>query len=181
LAPVHHREEPSPVLVEHVHLLPKGRVLDLAMGRGRHAIYLAARGFTVEGIDASEESVRWCQQAAAKRGLALEAKVVDLTRYRIPPSSYDVVVCFYYLQRDLVPQIKAALRPGGVLVYETFLVDQHLKFGHPRHREYCLEGNELLRLFGDLHLIYYREGFIEERKATASLVARRLPQPAACS
>ena len=164
---------PSTLLLEHLHLLPKGRVLDVAMGKGRNALYLAKQGFDVEGVDIDETSVKKCREAASKRRLKIKAQVVDLTGYRISPNSYNVILCFNYLQRDLIPQMKAGLKKGGVILYQTFLIDQHIKFGKPKHKEYCFEHNELLRIFEDFRVIYYKEGFVTEEKAVASLVAQK--------
>ncbi len=69
--------------------------------------------------------------------------------------------------------MKEALKPGGVLLYETFLIDQHLRTGHPQRREYCLEHNELLHLFSGLRVLFYHEGQDAKGTYKASLVAQR--------
>ena len=128
--------EPAPFLVENIGLLPKGRVLDVAMGNGRNAIYLAKAGFEVEGVDMSPEAVNMALESSQKAGVAIRAKVADLeSDYQIEKGDYDVIICFNYLQRSLIPQIKDGLRPGGMVVYETFIVDQ-AQFGRPRNPEY---------------------------------------------
>lgn len=165
--------EPAPLLVENLGILPRGKALDLAMGFGRNALYLAEHGFEVEGIDIEERCVRHCLEEARRRGLSLRASVADLERHRLAAEAYDLVICFYYLERALVLQIKTALKAGGIVLFETFLIDQHLKYGKPRHRHYCLEHNELLRLFGDFRVLYYREGWASAERATASLVAQK--------
>ena len=166
-------QEPSALLLEHLHLLPKGRVLDVAMGKGRNTLCLAEHGFDVEGVDIDETSVKECLEEATKRRLKIKARVADLTNYRISPNSYDLVLCFNYLQRDLIPQMKAGLKKGGVILFQTFLIDQHIKFGKPKHKEYCFEHNELLRFFEDFRVIYHKEGFLTEERAVASLVAQK--------
>jgi SAM-dependent methyltransferase len=98
----------------------------------------------------------------------------DLESFRIERPAYDVVICFQYLQRNLIPFMKEALRPGGFILYETFLIDQRLKTGRPTHREYCLEHNELLRLFLDFRVVLYREGQDAEGTFKASLVAQKI-------
>tara|TARA_B100000315_G_scaffold96993_1_gene89182 strand:- start:173 stop:685 length:513 start_codon:yes stop_codon:yes gene_type:complete len=167
------KQEPSTLLLDHLHLLPKGRVLDVAMGKGRNTLYLADNGFDVEGVDIDKKAVSACIAEAETRDLRVNARVEDLTDYSISPNSYDVILCFNYLQRDLIPQMKEGLREGGVVIYQTFLIDQHIKFGKPKHREYCFEHNELLSFFGDFRIIYYKEGFVSEEKAVASLVAQK--------
>jgi tellurite methyltransferase len=157
----HDNDEPSALLTDQLSWLPKGRALDLAMGYGRNALYLASRGYVVEGIELSEDAVSFCRGEAQKRGLPLEAIRVDLERHRLKSEAYDLVACFYYLDRDLFPQIKGALKRGGMVVYETFLIDQHERHGKPRRTEFCFARNELLSAFSDLRVRFYEEGEVE--------------------
>jgi SAM-dependent methyltransferase len=168
-----HNPDPAPFLVENIGLLPKGRALDVAIGAGRNAIYLANKGFEVEGIDISPEAVDKAIEAARKVGVTIRAQVADLeSNYYIEKDTYDVIICFNYLQRSLIPQIKDRLRKGGMVVYETFIVDQ-AQFGKPKNPEYLLKHNELLNLFRDFRCLRYREGIIEGRKAIASIIAEK--------
>ena len=171
-----HSEEPSQLLTEYLPLLSKGKALDVAMGKGRNAIFLASNGFEVVGLEKDKESIDTCLTEAKKLGVHVDARCIDLENFdscQIEKSAYDVIICFCYLQRNLIPSMKDALRPGGFLLYETFLIDQHIKTGHPRHREYCLEHNELLRLFIDFRIIHYHEGQDAKGTYKASLVAQK--------
>ncbi len=160
-------------LVENVDLLPRGRVLDVAMGSGRNAIYLAKRGFDVEGVDISPEIVSKALASARNSRVEINATVADLERDPvIEKGAYDVIICFNYLQRSLVPQIKGGLRTGGMIVYETFIVDQ-VRYGRPRNPDYLLKHNELLRMFSDFRCLRYHEGIIDDRKAIAGIVAEK--------
>lgn len=168
--------EPSQLLVEYLPLLPRGKALDVAMGKGRNALFLASHGFEVVGLERDEEAIHACLTEAKRLGVHLDARHADLedmNSCRIEKSAYDVVICFYYLQRSLIPHIKEALKPGGVLLYETFLIDQHVKTGQPQHREYCLEHNELLRFFSGLRVLFYHEGQDAKGTYKASLLAQR--------
>ncbi len=168
-----HESEPALFLVENIHLLPKGRVLDVAMGNGRNAVYLARQDFNVDGVDISPEAVSTALAAARNAGVTISAVVADLeTGYRIEQGIYDIIICFYYLQRSLVPQMKEGLRRGGVLVYETFTEEQ-AQFYRPRNPAHLLKHGELRELFHDFDCLVYREGLIEPQKAIASLVARK--------
>lgn len=173
MTPGSHSDTPAPLLIQALPFLPKGRALDLAMGQGRNALFLAEQGYEVEGLDRDDAAVVACRRAAEARGLHFLLRCVDLEQYRLPVGAYDVILCFYYLQRSLLPQIQAALAPGGVVVYETFLIDNHLRFGHPRHREYCFDHNELFRAFARLHFLWYQEGLSEGGTYLASLIAHR--------
>jgi SAM-dependent methyltransferase len=152
-------------------------VLDVAMGYGRNAIFLAQMGFApVEGVDISVEAVAAAREAARQAGVTVNARVADLEGdYRIATGAYDVIICFSYLQRSLIPRMKGGLRRGGMVVYETFLIDQ-AQWGKPKNPDYLLRHNELLDLFRDLHCLRYREGIYadgEDRRAIASIVAEK--------
>jgi 2-polyprenyl-3-methyl-5-hydroxy-6-metoxy-1,4-benzoquinol methylase len=166
--------EPAEFLVRNLELLPRGRVLDIAMGNGRNTIYLAKAGFEAEGIDISEEAVNAAIKASRESGVSINAEVTDLENgYEIEPGAYDLIICFNYLHRPLIPQIKNGIRPGGMAVYETFIIDQ-AKFGRPRNPDHLLEHNELLEMFREFRCLRYHEGIIENRKAVAGIIAQKM-------
>jgi 2-polyprenyl-3-methyl-5-hydroxy-6-metoxy-1,4-benzoquinol methylase len=133
------RAEPSTFLVENAGLLPKsGRALDVAMGSGRNAVYLASLGFEVLGVDVSEVACGLAMEAAAEAGVRIEAVCADLGSWEVPGAAFDVVVNFNYLQRDLCPRLAAALRPGGVLVFQTFTTEQRQYGWGPSTDEFLL-------------------------------------------
>lgn len=165
--------DPSRFLVENVDLLPRGRALDLAMGYGRNAIFLATAGFVVEGVDVSPDAVSGALKAAHEAGVRLNGRMGDLEAgYAIEPAVYDVIICFNYLHRPLIPEIRKGLRSGGMVVYETFIVDQ-ARFGKPRNRDHLLEHNELLELFRDFRCLRYHEGLMETHRAVAGIIAEK--------
>ena len=166
--------EPAKFLRDNIMLLPKGRAIDVAMGNGRNAVFLAKMGFAVEGVDISPDAVKTALEAARDAGVAIKADVANLEGdYRIKASAYDVIICFRYLQLSLIPQIKEGLRRGGMVVYETFTVEQ-VRFGKPSNPEYLLKYNELLHLFLDFRCRFYQEGILETGKAMARLIAEKL-------
>ena len=165
--------EPARFLAENLEILPRGRALDVAMGSGRNAIYLARMGFEVEGIDISSEAVNAAIERSRSAGVSMKARVADLeVDYRIEKGAYHIILCFNYLQRSLIPQIKEGLRVGGMVVYETFIVDQ-ARFGKPKNPDYLLKHNELLEIFRDFRCLRYREGLIAEERAVASIIAEK--------
>ena len=137
--------------------LPKGRALDIATGKGRNAIFLAEHGFQVVGIDISPVALEMARRTSQEKSLAIDWQEADLERIELPKGDYDLVLNFNYLQRSLVPQIKKTLKPGGWVIFETYLIDQS-KIGHPISPDYLLLHNELLDFFRDLRVLYYREG-----------------------
>lgn len=167
-------KEPVAFLREHVDILPQGKALDIAMGEGRNAVFLAKNGFDVDGCDISEIAVEKAGELAKEQDVTIHAFVADLETYKLPKNTYDVIACFYYLQRDLIPQMKEALKPGGMIIYETYTIEnQERGFEGPKNKEYLLKPNELLDLFKDLKIIYYRELVLNNKKAVASLIAKK--------
>jgi tellurite methyltransferase len=167
-------QQPAQFLVDNVDLLPHGRTLDVAMGNGRNAIYLAKMGFEVEGLDVSREAIKEALSRALEEGISIQTRVEDLEKIPyIDEDTYDLVICFSYLQRSLMPQMKNWVKLGGMLVYETFIVDQ-VMFGKPRNPDHLLRHNELLHTFKDFRVLRYREGIIEGKKAVASIVAQKI-------
>lgn len=164
---------PSRLLMEFLPLLPRGKALDIACGEGRNAIYLAKNGYEVDAVDISEVAVNKARTAAGD--LRTSFIQADLTEFRIPEDTYDVIVNFNYLERSIVSSIKDGLRKGGYLIFETYTLEQR-EFGPPRNPDFLLGPNELLNMFRDLHIVYYREGIVEAdgKKAIASLVGKKV-------
>jgi tellurite methyltransferase len=163
----------APFLRKILSFQKKGKALDVAMGKGRNSLFLAQNGFQVDGIELSRESIDESKALFAKKQLEVNIIEADLEKYVLPVDSYDLVICFFYLQRDLFPQIRSAVKKGGFVVYETFLIDQHIVHGSPRRKEFCLEYNELLHLFDDFRVHYYEEGISENSKITARIIAQK--------
>ena len=155
---------PARFLLQQLHRLPKGKVLDVAAGRGRHALFLASHGFQVDAVDRDESALEHLSASAPRHtSTAIATKILDLEQPApyaptLGTDVYDVILVFFYLHRPLFPAIMDALKPGGVLVYETFTVDNHVYHRHPNRREFCLSPNELLRLTSPLHVLHYDEG-----------------------
>jgi len=155
---------PARFLTEQLHRLPKGKVLDVAAGSGRNALYVATQGYQVEAIDRDKQALALLEVTARQRHLAnLTVRQVELEgNPDLPPdlrkARYDTILVFFYLYRPLFTALLDALKPGGVLIYETFLIDNHLRRQHPRRWEFCLAHNELLRLTSGLRVLHYDEG-----------------------
>jgi tellurite methyltransferase len=149
---------PAEVLRDFAHLLPAwGRALDLACGLGANALLLARRGLQVEAWDSSAVAIERLREAAALEGLDIRSDVRDVVLQPPQVGSFDVIVVSRFLERSLVSALQAALRPGGLLYYQTFIREAVHADRGPRRPEYRLAGNELLGLFRDLRLIVYRE------------------------
>ena len=155
-------------------LLPRhGRALDVAGGSGRHALWLARRGLTVSLADVSEVALEQASRAAREAGLALTTLQVDLERAPLPAGPWDLIVCTYFLQRPLFAAFPRALAPGGWLAL-AHATRKNLE-RHPRPGpDYLLAERELPTLVRGLEIIQLAEGWFEEGRHEARLVARNV-------
>jgi tellurite methyltransferase len=151
---------PEPSVVELIPLLPKGLALDIAAGLGRNAIAIAEAGLRVIAADYSAPALRGLHRIARERGLAIRPVLADIeATFPFRSSSFDVVVNVSFLNRALVPQLIGELRPGGMLLFDTFLVDQ-AEQGHPRDLAFLLRHYELREMLASMELLRYREGIV---------------------
>jgi len=166
---------PSWLLQDLIKSLPPGNALDVAAGTGRNAIFLAQYGYKVDAIDSSAVAMEKGRRLAGKAGVDVNFITADLKNYALAEDGYELIINFNFLERSLIPSMKKGLKKGGAILFETFTIDQR-DIGPPRNLDYMLAPNELLSLFGDLYITFYREGIFEEdkrKKALASIVARK--------
>ena len=152
---------PSPLLVQVADLLPPGRALDLACGAGRNALYLAALGWHVTAVDSDPAAIAALRASSP----SVDARTADLERHEfdIEPAAYDLICDFYYLQRDLFPQIRNGVRPGGLFAGTILLTGT-----------YALASGELRALFAGWKILYYSESPDPSHpRPSASILARR--------
>ena len=150
---------PHPLLVRHASTIAGGAALDLACGMGRNALWLAANGFyPVIAADVSGVALRHVQTIARQRGLAdrLWCVQADLDRFRFPPATFDLICVFRFLNRGLFPAIARSLKPGGLLIYETFNW-RWIEERPDSNPNYLLRPGELLEAFGSLDVIAHAE------------------------
>ncbi|MHB8454092.1 MAG: class I SAM-dependent methyltransferase [Acidiferrobacterales bacterium] len=146
---------PAAVLSENLHLLPaQGCALDLACGLGANALLLARNGFDTYAWDKAEVAITKLRVLAA--GLPLHAQVRDVIRHPPELGRFDVIVVSRFLDRSVAPHLAAALRPGGLLFYQTFTRVRADDSG-PANADFRLADGEMMRLFIGLRLRVYRE------------------------
>jgi len=175
---------PSPFIVEWIERIAhergaNPRALDVAMGRGRHALPLARAGFTTFGVDVRWEAVREAVARGQREGVRVRGWCADLTRHPLPRGRFDLVVVSRYLQRDLFPDLRAAVVPGGVVIYETFTTAQRALGRPPTSPDHLLEPGELRHHFGGFDEMFYEEVPVPD--AVARLVARSRRSSKACA
>ena len=173
--------EPDPFLVEAFARFVQpafpegGTALDIAGGAGRHAIYLAQSGWQVTQTDISEVAVEQARQNAGALASHIQFLVDDLTHFQASQTQFDLVTGFFFLQREIFPEIVKAVRPGGFLVYKAHTVAQLNLEGGPKSPAHLLAPQELLQMAGGLEVLHFEEKISTgpRAKATAMLVARK--------
>ena len=166
------------VVEHHLHLLPhSGSALDLACGLGSNSLLLAERGLETTAWDLSPVAIEKLATEARRRGVALHARTRDLSTEPLPTERFDVIVVAHFLERALCPAIAAALKPGGLLLYQTFTRARTDARG-PSNDDFRLAENELLHLFPGLTLLHYHEEGVAGDTArglrnVAQLIGRR--------
>jgi SAM-dependent methyltransferase len=149
------------------------RALDLACGMGRNSRVLLEQGFEVEALDISPTAIASLQNIEN-----LHAKEVDFDSYVLEENRYDLIVCTYFLKRELFPQIEKALKKEGVFIFETFMHHpDNTKV--PSQKSYLLEKDELKTTFGEKFEILHLQEFMAQDRCgayimKASMVARIL-------
>lgn len=170
---------PDPLLVRFSSLLEDdnldGPVLDLACGNGENGLYLAGRNLSIVLADRSPEALEAARRSAKERRLRVTFWQVDLETGEdlLEKELYRAILVFHYLHRPLIPSIRRAIRPGGILIYETFTGEQP-KYGRPRNPDYLLRPGELAGWFEDWQTIHHFEGLLEcPQRAVAQIVCRK--------
>jgi SAM-dependent methyltransferase len=164
--------EPSPWVTRHAQILPPGgEILDVACGHGRHVRWLQGHGFHVTGLDRDREALESLQ------GIATATICADIETpggWPCPGRQFDAVIVTNYLWRPLWETLRASVKPGGWLIYETFGHAQ-TQFGRPTRAEFLLDPAELLRVFGDWQVLSFEEGLVKNPLRHVQRIAVRSP------
>lgn len=173
----HGGSEPDPFLIESERTLlaaafpQAGSALDVAGGTGRHAVYLAERGWRVTLTDISSVGIAHARARAAGRNVTIQTVEGNTSELDFGHERFDLVLVFFYLERNILPALAAALRPGGLVLYKTY-TEEHEKFARRVGRPiYYLRPGELLTAFPGFRVLHYRESMIE--RGVAELAARK--------
>ena len=140
-----------------------GSVLDLACGRGRHALFFADRGYRVDAVDRDPEAIAALAESGAVAALCAD---IEAGPWPYPGRSFDAVVVTNYLHRPLFPLLMAALSPGGVLTYETFAQGNEA-YGRPSNPDFLLRHGELLQVVGNARVLAYEDLVVESPRPAA--------------
>ena len=171
---------PAQLLVDHWSLFekerPSGPILDLACGDGHNGIFLATKDLPVICCDISEQALSRAEKLASENRVKVGLWQTDLETEAANPLQEDFyggILVFRYLHRPLIPCIKKALKKGGILIYETFTIDQP-RFGKPHNPNFLLEPGELPGWFEDWEIVYDFEGVKQgPERAVAQVVCKK--------
>lgn len=162
---------PSSWVTRHTPLFAQGaEVLDVACGHGRHVRWLHAKGFRVTGVDRDLEAL------SSLKDIAVEAwcRDIEANAWPLADRQFDAVIVTNYLWRPLWSALRASVKPGGWLIYETFGITQP-QFGRPTRPEFLLEPGELLRVFADWHVMSFEEGLVKNPLRHVQRIAVQSP------
>lgn len=167
-------KSPAEFLAENYQYIPyEGTVLDMGMGEGRNAVFLAQKGYKVTGVDISSVAVKKSYLLAQEFGVKIKGVVASLSDYKIPPNSFDAIVCFYYVDRSLIDRIKSWLKPGGILIYEAYTVREKAnKKRDTTIEDHYLKEQELLKLFTGMRVLKYEEP-LHAKEFRSSIILRK--------
>ena len=164
-----------PLITRIASTLKPRHALDIAYGPGRHAIWLAERGWAVTAVDSSRVAIQILEARAGAKTLVIEVVVADLEKheFQIEPESYDLIVVCNYLQRDLFPSVREGVRVGGIVIAVIAMVDDDPQL-RPMNPAYLLRPGDLRAEFGGWDVIHDFEGKAADgSRATAQIAARR--------
>jgi SAM-dependent methyltransferase len=149
--------------LRHAGLVPPGRpVLDLACGSGRHSVVFLAAGHPVTAVDRDISGVAYLTDRPGFN--ALQTDLESGEPWSLGRSAFGGIVVTNYLHRPFLPDIVAAVEPGGALIYETFAVGNEA-FGKPTNPDFLLQPGELLEAVrGHLEVIAYEHLTVEQPK-----------------
>jgi len=159
--------KPCFVLKQHSHLLPfNGKALELACGLGGNARFLAQCGLKTQAWDISDTALTVLNNWASLNQLPIEPLITDLQQMLLPYQQFDVIVVSRYLDRALFPQLVSALKPKGLLFYQTFLAP--VQENAPSNPEFYVQSSELNQAWPELTTLIYGEGWLSNENTTNS-------------
>lgn len=163
---------PIELIVKYSGLASGTQALDIACGMGRHSKYLASKGFNVDALDISDVAIN-----SLKDEPRIHAREVDFDTYILQKNRYDLIVCTYFLERKLFPQMIEALKPKGIILYETLLYDDKNE-RKPSNSAFLLDKKELNNYFSkECEILHYDEwhdiDYQGAKTMKASMVAKK--------
>ncbi|WP_051669420.1 class I SAM-dependent methyltransferase [Bryobacter aggregatus] len=176
-------KQPNAFLVEILRNRKPGAALDVGMGQGRNAIYLAQQGWEVTGIDSADEGVKHANREAARLGLRLHTQVTSFEQFDFGEAKWDLIVLLYEPTKSIAPRVTRALKPGGLVLIE----DRHLDTRRVWPAG-AFADNELPKLFPELRVLRYEDVWAKpdwsakglEERLVRLAAEKPMPKPTGC-
>ena len=165
-------KDPVSFLKDYIHMLPKGRAFVPAMGEGRNAIYLAKRGFTVDGNDVSDVAVEKAMAEAKQQKVTLKPIVADLNQYNIPENTYELILVSLFYSKTLVPKFQKALKKGGYIMFYLRVVDPQNRKRPDSPDNFEVKPAELKEALKDFQIKAYKE-FTDQGIKVVGVLAKK--------
>ena len=167
---------PHKLLIESAENLKAGKALDLACGTGRHAIFLAEKGWRVTAVDNSAVGIEIAKQRAREKEIEVDFHAADLEKgeFQIEENTYDLICDFYYLRRELFAEMKKGVRSGGIIISTIHIYGEGENTGR-----FLLREGELKEFFNDFEILHYHEtpqtdtDAGEHHRRTAEIIAQK--------
>ncbi|MEH0861875.1 MULTISPECIES: class I SAM-dependent methyltransferase [Halobacteriovorax] len=166
-------KSPAQFLAKNYQFIPRGStVLDIGMGEGRNAVFLATKGYKVTGVDISSVAIEKSLKLARQAGVRIKTIHKSVDHLKIADNSLDAIICFYFVDREISEKLKKWLKPGGVIIYEGYTVAHKKKFNDDSIDSYFLKSAELLNMFNDFKILKFEEP-VHGSELTQSIIARK--------
>lgn len=165
---------PAKFLARNYPFLPTGaKVLDISMGEGRNAVFLARKGYKVIGIDTNSVAVRKARRLAREFGVQIETSVNPVDKFSVPKGSLDAIISFYYVDKKIIKKMKSWLKPGGIIIFEAYTQKQlelnlSVKYDHYSF----VKEEQLLKYFGDMKILKFEEP-LHTTEFTSSIIVQK--------
>ncbi len=172
----------SSFLVQVLSRLPKGKVLDVGMGKGQNSVYLAQNGFKVKGFDASSKAVEIAKDLASSKTIEVDFQQVDLDLFLFGIMEYEVVLMSYFKPpiKRYYSELMRTLKQGGMLVVDSYLVDEQSEAisMDEAYKNYYYYSNELLHNLKGMKILFYQEGLVDGKCRVQCLAQKPLDKDA---
>lgn len=176
-------KSPLPFLVDMFPRLQKGKLLDIAMGEGANAVFLAQKGMSVKGFDISPVAIERANQLAKETGVSSDFKTADLDLFLLGLMEYDSIIMtnFKPLATRYYSELIRALKQGGTLLVQSYMINE-MKEAYSQdegYKNYFYSPNELLQNLKGLRILFYHEGDVNGKTVVQCLAQKPLDKDAA--
>ena len=165
---------PARFLARNYPFIPTGaKVLDISMGEGRNAVFLARKGFNVIGIDTDSVAVRKARRLAREFGVQIETSVNPVDKFMVSKASLDAIISFYYVDKSIINKMKSWLKPGGIIIFEAYTERQRQLNLSVKYDDYSfIKEEHLLKYFGNMKILKFEEP-LHNARFTSSIIVQK--------